>query len=98
MRIVLSALLVILLFTVVTHMTMEYPERHEPVLSAYIIEHFKEDAHTDNAVTAVLLNYRMFDTMFEVLILLTAIIGMKQFLPGPKDLQQLHKKEESRDQ
>ncbi len=89
MRILMSALLVCLLFTAVTFISMEHYEQQEPVLSQYIIRHFQEDARTDNAVTAVLLNYRMYDTMFEVLILLTAIIGMKQFLPGPKDLQQL---------
>ena len=93
MRIVLSALLVLLLFSAVTYIDSEHQERHEPVLSNYVTENFQEDARTDNAVTAVLLNYRMYDTMFEVLILLTAIIGMKQFLPGPKDLRILKTEE-----
>lgn len=59
----------------------------EPTLYLYIIQNFLQDTDSKNAIAAILLNYRMYDTMFEALILLTAIIGMQQFLPRTKDMQ-----------
>lgn len=75
------------LFVVVTHWTAQYPAAHEPELYAYVVANFEADCGTTNAVTAILLNYRMYDTMFEVLILLTAIVGMKQFLPARSEFR-----------
>lgn len=54
----------------------------EPFTFDYIARSFYEDTASKNGVASILLNYRMYDTMFEALILLTAIIGMSQFLPG----------------
>ncbi len=89
MRMLLSALLVLSVFVLVTHITKLHPEVQDPVLYDYVIHNFEDDCRTSNAVTAILLNYRMYDTMFEVLILLTAIIGMKQFLPAPHELKDI---------
>lgn len=80
-----SAALVALLFLFVTLVSRQYDESLDPMLYQYVIANFEEDCGTTNAVTAILLDYRMYDTMFEVLILLTAIIGMKQFLPTRRE-------------
>jgi multisubunit Na+/H+ antiporter MnhB subunit len=58
----------------------------DPFLYTYMVENFRTDTGAHNAIAAILLNYRMYDTMFEALILLTAIIGMRQFLPSPDEL------------
>ena len=87
MRIVASALLVAGVFAVVTAVTTVNRVELAPVLYEYMTSNFEEDTHARNAVAAILLNYRMYDTMFEALILLTAIIGMKQFLPRESDIQ-----------
>ncbi len=87
MRTLFSALLVLAVFVMVTHISNLHTEHQEPELFAYVVQNYEEDCRTSNAVTAILLNYRMYDTMFEVLILLTAIIGMKQFLPAPHELK-----------
>lgn len=87
MRILGSAVLAAALFILVTVISQQHFQMQDPVLYEYVIRNFEEDSRTTNAVTAILLNYRMYDTMFEVLILLTAIIGMKQFLPSPHELK-----------
>jgi len=92
MRILISALIALSLFVLSTVISHQYFHYQEPVLYQYVTEHYEEDCGTTNAVTAVLLNYRMYDTMFEVLILLTAIIGMKQFLPAPHELKDITKR------
>ncbi|TVR02740.1 MAG: hypothetical protein EA403_08470 [Spirochaetaceae bacterium] len=48
-------------------------------VSRYYIEHFTEDTGAGNAVAAIYLNYRMYDTIFEALILITSVIGMMHF-------------------
>ncbi len=59
----------------------------DPLIHHYVVEHFEADTRSHNAVAAILLNYRMYDTLFEALILLTAIIGMTQFLPRAADVE-----------
>lgn len=82
---VLSGFIVLLLFVFMTLVSRQHFEAQDPMLFQYIVENFETDCGTTNAVTAILLDYRMYDTMFEVLILLTAIIGMKQFLPTRRE-------------
>lgn len=45
----------------------------------YYIEHFQADTGAENAVTAIYLNYRLFDTFFETLLLLVSVIGIIYF-------------------
>ncbi len=45
----------------------------------YYISHFKADTGAGNAVTAIYLNYRLFDTFFETLLLLVSVIGIIYF-------------------
>jgi len=42
----------------------------------YIAENHVEDTSAGNAVTAVYLNYRFFDTLFESLILLVSVLAV----------------------
>jgi len=87
MRFVMSAVLVLGVFALVTFTGMQARETLDPYIYAYVTEHFQADTDAHNAVAAILLNYRMYDTMFEALILLTAIIGMQQFLPRKADIE-----------
>ncbi|SIQ18989.1 hypothetical protein SAMN05920897_10517 [Alkalispirochaeta americana] len=87
MRYLLSALLVVTVFFGVTAVGNLHQEQMEPTIFLYITESFEGDTAAHNAIAAILLNYRMYDTMFEALILLTAIIGMKQFLPTSRELR-----------
>lgn len=48
-------------------------------VSRYYIEHFTADTGAGNAVAAIYLNYRMYDTIFEALILVTSVVGMMHF-------------------
>lgn len=91
MKNILSALLVFAVLVMVLGITNLHEEMQEPHLYLYMTENFKEDTGAHNAIAAILLNYRMYDTMFEALILLTAIIGMKQFLPSPEELEDAHR-------
>ncbi len=86
MRLLFSALLVGVVFVVVIVIDTQNRIEQEPMLYQYVTRSFKEDTAARNAVAAVLLNYRMYDTLFEALILLTAIIGMHQFLPRSADI------------
>ncbi len=82
MRVIVSAVFLALVCLGVIVLTTGHDEELDPLLYDYVSEHFYEDTSARNAVAAVLLNYRMYDTIFEALILLTAIVGMMQFLPG----------------
>ena len=86
-RTLMSALLVLVVFLAVTALQARHNETRDPFLYNRITRGFEEETSAHNAVAAVLLNYRMYDTMFEALILLTAIIGMQQFLPRKVDME-----------
>jgi multisubunit Na+/H+ antiporter MnhB subunit len=81
MKYILSALLCLSGFIAVSLVSALHPATLEPELYLYTVRNFFADTASKNAVAAVLLNYRMYDTIFEALILLAAIIGMQQFLP-----------------
>lgn len=87
MRIGMSAILVLAAFFAVTFLQAHYGESLPPFLYESITRNFEQDTASQNAIAAILLNYRMYDTMFEALILLTAIIGMQQFLPRKVDME-----------
>lgn len=86
MRITLCAIMVFMAFLGVT-ILQRNADNQPPFLYQTVIANFESDTAAHNAVAAVLLNYRMYDTMFEALILLTAIIGMQQFLPRKVDIE-----------
>lgn len=90
MKTFVSAVFVFAVFLAVVVVSNQHEEQLQPVLYRYMIINFENDTAAHNAIAAILLNYRMYDTMFEALILLTAIIGMKQFLPAAQELQSEH--------
>jgi len=50
-----------------------------PFISDFYLEHFNADTHTQNAVAAIYLNYRVFDSIFETLILLVSVTAVINF-------------------
>ncbi len=48
-------------------------------LARYYVASFHDDTGAQNAVAAIYLNYRVYDTLFEALILLAAISAMLHF-------------------
>jgi multisubunit Na+/H+ antiporter MnhB subunit len=57
----------------------ETPGVEEPQLREYFVDNFQEDTGAENAVAAIYLNYRVYDTLFEALLLLIAIVGIIHF-------------------
>ncbi|MFP4508761.1 MAG: hydrogen gas-evolving membrane-bound hydrogenase subunit E [Spirochaetaceae bacterium] len=70
---------VLLLFAAVVFLFMVYGDRSDTEISDYYLENFAADTGAGNAVAAIYLNYRMYDTIFEALILLASIIAMLHF-------------------
>ena len=54
-------------------------------IAAYYLNNALRDTAASNAVTAIYLNYRMFDSIFETLILLTSVIAVIRFSWRKKD-------------
>lgn len=63
------------------HPSAEFESEAEraPAISEYILENFQEQTGAENAVAAIYLNYRVYDTLFEALLLLIAIVGIIHF-------------------
>jgi len=51
----------------------------DPLIANFYLEHFHADTHTQNAVAAIYLNYRVFDSIFETLILLVSVSAVITF-------------------
>ena len=51
----------------------------EKPVSLYYLTHFQGDTGALNAVTSIYLNYRVFDTLMETLILLICVIAVIHF-------------------
>ena len=47
------------------------------VAKQYVAEHHMSNTSAENAVTAVYLNYRFWDTLFEALILLISVLAIR---------------------
>ncbi len=45
----------------------------------FYLKNFLKDTGSNNAVTAIYLNYRLFDTFFETLLLVLSVIGIIYF-------------------
>jgi len=57
----------------------ETPRGEQADLRTYFVENFEADTGAENAVAAIYLNYRVYDTLFEALLLLIAIVGIIHF-------------------
>lgn len=84
--IILSAILTICLFVVVISTILD--EKMEPVSYNYYIENAAEESGMANAVTAIYLRYRIFDTLFEALLLGAAVSVVFYFAaPWEKEIE-----------
>lgn len=69
------AFLALLVIWINSHTVQLLPNEMLP----YFKENFFADTGSQNGVTAIYLNYRVFDTIFEALLLLISIIGIIHF-------------------
>lgn len=56
-----------------------YHQGHRPaeaIASAYYVDHALQDTGAPNVVAAIYLNYRMFDSLFETLMLLVSALAV----------------------
>lgn len=75
----LVSVFLVLLFAIVLGLYLLYPDAASADLAEYYLTHFRADTGAQNAVAAIYLNYRMYDTLFEALMLLISIIAMIHF-------------------
>lgn len=78
-RRILVSVFVMGLFGFVLFLHTGFPESISSDIGTYYIHNFTADTGAFNAVAAIYLNYRMYDTVFEALILLVSIIAMLHF-------------------
>ncbi len=78
-RTLLASLFVALLFALVLMLFLVHSGTLDSGLADYYIQNFQRDTGAGNAVAAIYLNYRIYDTLFEALILLVSIIAMLHF-------------------
>lgn len=69
---------VILIFILMISLKVTPIAQHTDLFH-YYIENFYADTGASNSVTAIYLNYRLFDTFFETLLLLISVIGIIYF-------------------
>lgn len=74
-------ILMILMLAVVTGVVIVFVTSGDSGINTheaknYIANNHVEDTSANNAVTAVYLNYRLFDTLFESLILLVSVLAV----------------------
>lgn len=74
----LIALWLVLLFGIIVIIQVQ-PLDSATALYEYITTNFMAETGAENAVTAIYLDYRMFDTLFETLLLLVSVIGIIYF-------------------
>lgn len=80
----------ILIFILTTAVLIFYTDNRNPVsfdnfLSGYYILNSFDQTKAQNAVAAVYLNYRMYDTLFEALMLLVCVLAIKHFSKDGSD-------------
>lgn len=74
----LIATWLVILFAIMASLPLQsHPGSQD--LYHYITANFIEETQAANAVTAIYLDYRMFDTLFETLLLLVSVIGIIYF-------------------
>lgn len=78
MRKIFTAIFVLIIFIMVLSLNTETLSTSKDLFH-YYIENFYQDTGATNAVTAIYLNYRLFDTFFETLLLLVSVIGIIYF-------------------
>lgn len=79
MRTVIVSIFVVLLFAGILFLYFNHAETAGRDIASYYIFNFSADTGAGNAVAAIYLNYRVYDTIFEALILLVSIVAMLHF-------------------
>lgn len=59
-----------------THPFGEFNDENNPEMDQYIIDNTQNETGADNGVTAVVFDYRGFDTLGEATVLFTAVAGV----------------------
>ena len=68
---------VFFIFTaLITHPFGEFNDENAPEMDDYIIDNTQNETGADNGVTAVVFDYRGFDTLGEATVLFTAVAGV----------------------
>ena len=76
-RIAMAVSLAVLIGFLVAAALLLHPFGHPPAeMDDYIIQNTQSETGTNNAVTAVVFDYRGFDTLGEATILFTAVTGV----------------------
>ncbi len=70
---------VIMICSIVLLMTNILKEKMTPSAYEYYINNIPKEAEMSNAVTAIYLRYRIFDTLFEALLLAVAVSAVVYF-------------------
>lgn len=77
-RIIASFVFVVFIFIVILSQDIESVMGSTDLFEFYI-SNFNLDTAANNAVAAIYLNYRLFDTFFETLLLVLSVIGIIYF-------------------
>ena len=78
-RTILVSVLIAVVFVGVIALANLYDLTDSTAVADYVIANYEKDTGADNAVAAIYLNYRVYDTLFEALLLLIAIVGIIHF-------------------
>lgn len=84
-RRVIAMIFTMTLAALVLFINFNTPLVADPLIAAFYLKHFIVDTHTQNAVAAIYLNYRVFDSIFETLILLVSVSAVINFSWRPTD-------------
>ena len=71
--------LIAIVAIMVLFLTVKYDSAVPGELQAYYVENAYEETGSQNVVTAIYLNYRVYDTLFEALTLLISILAIIYF-------------------
>ncbi|WP_414151488.1 hypothetical protein ACIZ62_06215 [Acetobacterium carbinolicum] len=72
-RRIITMIFTLSLTALILYLNFDAPLIAEPLIADFYLEHFITDTHAQNAVAAIYLNYRVFDSIFETLILLVSV-------------------------
>lgn len=76
-RKMIAVFMIVLFFLIMANPIEIVPSSNN--LHQYYVYHSLADTGAFNSVTAIYLNYRIFDTLFETLLLLISVIGIIYF-------------------
>ena len=99
---IFSGLIIVLVGALLLSAIEDFPKWGNPYapanreVASYYLEHAYEETHVPNIVTAVLADYRAFDTMFETAVVFVAGIGIMTILRRRKRKDEKGQRKEER--